>query len=231
MTNSTKAALAEFLGLFFFTLIGAGAICANALTRGEVGLVGIALAHGLMMAINIAGLGQFSGGHFNPAVTLALWSTGRCGGVQAIRFIAAQLLGSAAAAYVLRLALPPEVQGAGAFLGATLPGASISEVQAVWIEGLLTFVLVAAVYGVAVAPGGAKLLAPFVIGLAIAVDILAGGPLTGASMNPARSFGPQIVTGNWQAAWVYYVGPLLGGLAAGWLYELLLSPAGGRRRG
>ncbi|MEK7765940.1 MAG: aquaporin, partial [bacterium] len=92
MSASNKAWLAEFVGLFCFTFVGAGAICTTALTHGEPGLVGIALAHGLMMAINIAALGQYSGGHFNPVVTIALWSTGRCGTAQAVRYVAAQLL-------------------------------------------------------------------------------------------------------------------------------------------
>lgn len=230
MSASNKALLAEFAGLFCFTFIGAGAICTTALTHGEPGLVGIALAHGLMMAINIAGLGQFSGGHFNPAVTIALWSTGRCGTTQAVRYVAAQLAGSALAAFALRQAFPAEVLGAGAYLGATLPGGAVTAGQAAWIEFILTFILVTAVFNVAVSSGGARNLAPFAIGLTIGVDILAAGPLTGASMNPARSFGPQLITGNWQDAWIYYVGPILGGLAAGWVSHHLLLSGGAKRK-
>ena len=231
MNQSMRAALAEMTGMFCFVFIGAGSICTNQITGGAVGLVGIALAHGVVLSIMIASLGHISGGHFNPAVTIALTTTGRCSVTQMISYIGAQLLGAGLAGCALKLAFPAEVLGAPVYLGATLVStAHISAGQAVWIEGIMTFVLMMAIFGTAVDSRGAKILAPFAIGLVVAVDIFVGGPLTGASMNPARTMGPALVTGEYAHLWVYWVGPVLGALAAAWLYDCLLLPFMGAGR-
>lgn len=229
MSQSMKASLAEFLGVFFFVFIGAGAICTDAVTHGQVGLVGIALAHGLMMAINIAALGHISGGHFNPAVTIALATINKISIKDAVAYVIAQLAGAGVAGLALK-AIFPALATAAPFLGATLPGEGIDPQSALWIEIVLTFVLLTAVYGTAVAPGGPRNVVPFAVGLAIAVDILAGGPLSGASMNPARTMGSVFATGNTENLWIYWVGPLLGALGAVWVYDSLLAPARAKRR-
>ncbi len=225
MSQLMKGALAEALGLFCFTFVGAGAICTAVAGGGPVNLVAIALAHGMMMAINVAALGHVSGGHFNPAVSIALWANGRSGLKLTVVYVLAQVAGSFVAAAALKQVFPAFVTAAP-FLGATLPGAGIVPGVAFWIEFCLTFVLVLAVFGTAVSPKGPHGLVPFAVGGAIAVDILVGGPLTGASMNPARTLGPVLATGNVQDLWVYIAGPILGGLAAGWLSESLLIPGG-----
>jgi len=229
MSQSMKASLAEFLGVFFFVFKGAGAICTDAVTHGQVGLVGIALAHGLMMAINIAALGHISGGHFNPAVTIALATINKISVRDAAAYIVAQLLGAGVAGFVLK-AIFPALATAAPFLGATLPGTGLEPQAVLWVEIVLTFVLLTAVYGTAVAPGGPRGVVPFAVGLAIAVDILAGGPLSGASMNPARTMGPVFATGNVENLWIYWVGPILGALGAVWVYDSLLAPAAARAR-
>jgi MIP family channel proteins len=230
MSQTMKASLAEFIGVFFFVFIGAGAICTDAITHGSVGLVGIALAHGLMMAINIAALGHISGGHFNPAVTIALATINRISVRDAAAYVASQLLGAGVAGFALKSIFPSLVTAAP-FLGATLPGNGIDAQGALLIEVVLTIVLLTAVYGTAVAPGGPRGVVPFAVGLAIAVDILAAGPLSGASMNPARTMGPVFATGNTDLLWIYWVGPVLGALAAVWIYDALLAPAAAPRPG
>lgn len=225
MSQLMKGALAELLGLFCFTFVGAGAICTAAANPGASGLVAVALAHGMMMAINVAALGQFSGGHFNPAVSVALWINGRSPAKQTVAYIVAQVAGAFLAAAFLKQVFPAYATAAP-FLGATLPGAGITPAVALWVEIGLTFVLMLAIYGTAVAPRGPRGLVPFAVGGAIAVDILLGGPLTGASMNPARTLGPALATGNFSDLWVYLVGPVIGALVAGWVSESLLLPGG-----
>ncbi len=228
MSQTGKAFAGEFLGLFAFTLVGAGAICTAAAGNAFPGaLLAVALAHGLMMAINVASLGGLSGGHFNPAVTIAMLMTGRTTAANAALYIVAQCLGSAAAAYVLA-AVFPAFTSAAPFLGATLGNGSLTPGVMMWVEFFLTFLLVSAIFGTAVNPKGPKALTPFVVGGTIAVDILIGGPLTGASMNPARTFGPALICGGeaLKDLWLYIVGPVLGGLAAAWLHEYWLIPGG-----
>jgi len=222
-----RAAIAEFVGAFCFVFVGAGSVCALAAVGGGINLVAVALAHGAVLAALTAGLGRVSGAHFNPAVTVALTAAGRLNAGRAAAYVAVQLAGAALAALALRSVLPPEAAGEPARLGATVLGVNVSPGRGVWIEGLLTFVLVTAVYGTAVAPGGPAGFSPLAYGLAYAAGVLAGGPLTGGSMNPARSTGPAIVTGNLAALWVYWIGPLLGGMAAAWTCDCLL-PAPGR---
>jgi aquaporin Z len=223
MNQLGKATLAEFVGVFCFVFLGAGSVCTLVVdTGGGINIVAVALAHGLALAVVIASLARFSGGHINPAVTFALTMTGRCGPGRAAAYITAQLLGAAAAGAALKGLYPAVVAGAPAWLG--LPGVAenMTVGQAVWLEGILTFVLVLAVFGTAVDPAGPKNLGPFAIGLTLAAAIVVAGPRTGAALNPARHFGPAIATGHWVNTWIYWVGPGLGALAAGWVYELLL---------
>ena len=214
---------AEFLGTFTLIFIGAGAICADALSGGKIGIVGIALAHGLAIMTGVYAYGHISGAHFNPAVTASMWVTRKIDSMKAIGYWVAQLLGASAAGFLLAQ-LHRELIGVAPYLGTPdINPAVITVAGAIVVEAVLTFFLVSVIWGMAVdsrvAQRGAIGLA---IGLTITLDILMGGYLTGAAMNPARAFGTAIASGHWANHIVYWVGPLLGGMAAGLLYNNVL---------
>jgi aquaporin TIP len=216
-----EQAIAEFIGTFALVFIGAGSVAVLAPPlSGAPAIVGIALAHGLVLAIMVSNLGHISGGHFNPAVTAGAWVVGKIETARAGMYIVAQLAGAAAGAGVLRLALPANIWKS-TDLGATgvTHSAGITNGKAVLIEGMLTFFLVFTVFAAAIDDRGVfKSLGGLTIGLVLTFDILMGGLLTGASMNPARSFGPALVAGAWTDYWVYVAGPLTGAIIAASLY-------------
>ena len=220
-----KPAVAEFLGTFALCFIGAGAICTNQWTNGDVGLLGIALAHGTVLAVMISALGHISGGHFNPAVTVGVLTGGKIDGQKAITYFVAQLAGAAAAGYLLKAIVPASVWSP-VHLGTPAVAADITVAQATLLEAVLTFFLVLTVFGTAVDPKGSwNAIAGFGIGTVLVFDILVGGPLTGASMNPARTFGPALASGFWDHHVVYWIGPIIGGVLAATLYTgVFLGP-------
>jgi aquaporin Z len=235
-----RRGFAEFVGTFTLIFIGAGSIMAltkllepatngNAQASGVYGaltLVSVAFAHGLAIAVMVSAVGHISGGHFNPAVTLGFFITRRLAPTLALVYWSVQLLGATAAALLLRWFFSDSVRAA-TNLGAPSLGSGVSVWQGVVIEGVLTFFLVWVVFATAADPGGTfKSIAGLAIGLTITLDILMGGPLTGAAMNPARAFGPELVSRDWTDAWVWYVGPLVGGGIAALAYEwLYLRPS------
>ena len=210
---SIREELAETVGTFTLVFIGAGAGAVAAASSSGGGLVGVALAHALALVVIVFAWGSISGAHVNPAVTFGLALAGRFSWLRAARYWVAQLLGGALAGYLLLFLIGPQGN-----LGMTLPAPSVSVVQAIVIEAVLTFFLVTAVFGSAVAGhnGNAAALA---IGLVLGMDILMGGPLTGGSMNPARSFGPALAMGDFTDLYIYFVGPLLGGGLAALFYD------------
>lgn len=211
--------LAEFLGTFALIFFGAGAILQQQVTQ-TVGTTGIAVAHGLAILVGIYALGHISGGHFNPAVSFAMFLTKRLSlGSTAVYWIA-QLLGAVLAAWILAMAY--HNGAADAHLGAPAADPSIRPSLAALLEGLATFALVIVVFGSAVDPRAPQGFAGLAIGLTVTANILMGGVLTGMAFNPARAFGPALVAGFWQDQWVYWVGPLLGGGVAGILYDRFL---------
>lgn len=216
MNVRTGELVAEFLGTFALVFIGAGAILSNA------GLVGIALAHGLVLAIMISAMGRISGGVFNPAVAIGLAVTGKLPWSKAVAYILAQLIGGAAAGYLLAAVFPASAISA-ASLGTPLVAAGVEAWQAVIVEAVLTFFLMLAIFGTAVDKKGPNQLAGFGIGTVLVFDILMGGPLTGASMNPARTFGPALAGGFWAGHWVYWVGPIIGAVVAALLYDKVIA--------
>jgi len=211
------------MGAFTLLFFGVGSICfAQQAGASGPGLVGIALAHGLAIAVMFAAVGHISGGHFNPAVTAAFWVTRRLGTLEALLYWVAQLLGAAAGSYLITLFYLEDVWRRAA-LGVPALASDVSPVMGIAIEAVLTFLLVFVFFGTAANRDSAfGRLAPFAIGLTITGDILAGGVLTGAAMNPARAFGPALVGHYWANQAVYWVGPLAGGSVAGSLYSLLL---------
>jgi len=216
-----KAVLSEFVGTFALIFIGAGSIVANTLTQGAVGITGIALAHGLTIAVMVSAVGHISGGHFNPAVTVGFLATRRISAAMAAMYIGAQLLGAVVAGYTLKVIVPPEIAVASN-LGATTLHPQIGIAAGLLTEAVLTFLLVFVIFGTAVHPQGPRGVAGFAIGMTVALDVLMGGPWTGASMNPARTLGPASATFLWENHWVYWIGPMLGGTVAAGFYHFVL---------
>ena len=227
MQSRLSAALvAEAVGTFLFFFVGAGSVvlAAHAGANGP-GLVGIALAHGLALAVMVSALGAISGGHFNPAVTVAVRLAGRIEWTHAAAYVVAQLLGAAAAGLLLAAVMPPEAASAS-FLGTPTLDPSISVAAGISIEATLTLVLVLTVFGTAVDPRAPRL-GGMAIGFAVAADILVGGPLTGAAMNPARWFGPALASGHWDNWYVWWVGPLIGAIVGAAIYRYALEGEAG----
>lgn len=216
MNKALKPCVAEAIGTFALCFIGAGSICINA------GLVGIALAHGSVLAVMISAMGHISGGHFNPAVTLGALVGRKIKGPMAGAYVAAQLAGAVVAGLLLRMIFAPAVWEP-VHLGTPGLGSGITPGIGILVEVVLTFFLVLVVYGTAIDDRGTwKAIGGFGIGFTVLCDILMGGPLTGASMNPARTFGPALVAGYWDNHIVYWIGPLLGGGLAGLVYGRFL---------
>jgi aquaporin NIP len=210
-----RRSLAEALGTFALVACGCGAIVVDAAT-GALGHLGVAASFGLVIMVMIAALGHVSGAHFNPAVTLAFAWIRHFPWRDVPFYIAGQLVGAVAGALTLRALF-----GSAGGLGATLPAGP--PFQAFGIEILLTAVLMFVITAVATDTRAVGQLAALAIGGTVALDALWGGPVTGASMNPARSFGPALVSGLWHAHWVYLLGPLLGATLGAALYQGLRS--------
>lgn len=228
MRDRTAAALiAEALGTFLFFFVGAGSIVLQEhlfpgadLAPGGSWLLNVALAHGLTLAVLVSALGAVSGGHFNPAVTLAVWIMGKVTPTRAALYLVAQLLGGLAAGLSLKLVFADAWQASN--IGAPALGAGISPVMGIAIEAVLTALLVLAVIGTAVDPRAPKI-GGLAIGLAVAADILVGGPLTGAAMNPARWFGPAVAAGAYADWYVWWIGPAIGAAVAALVYRSSLA--------
>jgi aquaporin Z len=186
------------------------------------GLVGVALAHGLALSIAVSIFAGISGSHFNPAVTIGFLSTGRIAPPLAGLYIVAQLLGATIAAAACNFIFPEAAVNA-AQLGIPLPSDWVTTPVLLVAEFILTFLLVTAIFGTAVDNRAVPMkLGGFAIGLTVAFDILAAGAVTGASMNPARSFGPALVHGNFAWHWCYWLAPIAGAVAAAVLYHNVL---------
>ncbi len=220
MSQTGRACIAEAIGTFGLCFIGAGSIVLNAKTGGAVGLIGIALAHGLILSVMISALGGVSGGHFNPAVTVGFLVTKKQDVGTGISYIISQLIGGTVAGLLLRAIFAAEVWQK-VNLGTPMLGEGVSFGTGVLIEIVLTFFLVTAIWGTAVDDRKPDI-GGFGIGLTIAADILMGGPLTGASMNPARTFGPALAGGGFDNHLVYWIGPIIGAVIAAVLYNSIL---------
>jgi MIP family channel proteins len=216
--------VAEFVGTFALIFFGEGSICADQFLRSSgqagLGLLGIALAHGLAIGIMVTSLGHISGANFNPAISVALWVTRKLSTFDTLAYVVAQVLGGIAAAYLLRT-LPVDVW-APVQLGTPDLASGITRTNGIIFEAVMTFFLVFVVFATAVDERGAfNKVAGFAIGLIITVGIMFGGPFTGGALNPARALGPALAANHWTNHGVYWVGPLAGGVIAGWLYDSL----------
>jgi aquaporin Z len=211
MRDSWRHFVSEFIGTFALVFIGSGAII-----RGGT-LLEVAVAHGIILSVMVSALMRISG-HFNPAVTISFMVNRRIEPVMGVVYIIAQIMGAIIAAYILKGVMPAAAVEATRVGGQSVAG-SLSFGGAVLIEFVATFFLMWVIYGTAVDPDAPRV-GGFAIGLTIAADILAIGPFTGGSMNPARSLGPAVASGVFEAQGVYWIGPILGAIAAGLIYEM-----------
>lgn len=216
MTDHRKL-VAEAFGTFALIFIGAGSIIASSGTN----LVAIALAYGIAIAVMVSTLGHVSGGLFNPALTIGLWVTRRLSPIDTAAYIGAQLVGAVAGGLALVLLFPEQARDL-TDLGTPVLSDGVGFARGVGIELVLTSFLMLAVFGTAIDPRGPKVGGLF-IGLVLVMDIVAGGALTGAAMNPARALGPALASGTWNDHLVYWIGPILGAVAAALLYEYVFS--------
>lgn len=217
-----RAYVAEFVGTFTLIFVGVGAIAADNLTGGNSsGLIGIALAHGLAIAVMVAATAAVSGGHLNPAVTVGALVTGKISPTNAAAYVVAQCLGAIVAAAAIKAAMP-ETALEAVGMGTPALGVGASAGMAVVVEFVTTFFLMFVVYGTAIDPRGPGLAGLF-IGLTVTLGILVAGPVSGGALNPARHLGPALLGGGMENAWVWWVGPLAGASAAALLYHNLLE--------
>jgi MIP family channel proteins len=225
MPRLSSALVAEAIGTFLFFFVGMGAVVLGQHTGDTSGgLVGVALAHGLALAVLVSALGAVSGGHFNPAVTFAVWITGRIEPVRAALYVIAQLIAAVAAGFALSFVFP-EASWDAVNLGTPALGEGIDVMQGIVIEAVLTMVLLVAVFGTAIDPRAPKI-GGLAIGLAVAADIFMGGPLTGAAMNPARWFGPAVASGTFDDWYVWWIGPLVGAAIIALVYRFVWEETG-----
>ena len=215
-----KRYVAEALGTGILVFAGCGAIVTTAVT-GEPGHVGIALTFGMVVSAMIYTFGHISGAHINPAVTLAFYRSKELNGKETVGYILAQLLGATIGAWLLRILFIPENKQAEAlaYYGATLPHGPLW--QSFVFETILSFILMLVIYGSAVHGKAIKSFAGIAIGFTVGVEALFAGPITGASMNPARSIAPALVSMHLDALWIYIVAPMLGMQLATWVYTKL----------
>ncbi len=213
-----KPCAAELIATFALTFVGAGVIVAGH------GALEVALAHGIVLAVFVSATMGISGGHVNPAVTIGAMATKKIPTNLGIRYIISQLLGAVMGAYALKLVFPLEKITAVAF-GSPVIASGVTQTQAVMMEAILTFFLVFVIFGTAVDERAPKL-GGLAIGLVLVFDILVGGGITGAAMNPARAFGPALLAGSLSAKLsehvvVYWIGPALGAIVAALAYDKL----------
>jgi aquaporin Z len=220
MRQTLRPLVAEFLGTFLFVFAGVGAIVTNVLRDGSVGLLGIAAAFGLALAVGTSATMHISGGHLNPAITIGAWSVGRIGWRDALLYIVAQLVGGIAAAFAVK-GLYPEMAVLHGQVGLPSLSPQIGLAQGILIEFILTFAL-AFVMMATVVDRAATRVGGMGVGLTYAFAMLAGGLITGAALNPARALGSALAANIWTAQAAWWIGPILGGVAAFQVYERLL---------
>jgi len=220
MASLPRRAAAEALGTLGFVFFGCGSVVVSSLPGASYGLLGVALVHAVALSVMITATMPISGGHLNPAVTIGLWSVKRIDGRTAGAYVAAQLAGAVLGALAFRYSFPAGITQAGT-LGTPVLANAMNLTGGILLEGVLTFFLVFAVFGTAVAPDAPKV-GGFGIGLVLLFDILVGGTMTGAAVNPARAFGPALVSGTWYAQPVWWIGPIVGGVIAAQVWERVL---------
>lgn len=217
MQDNWQKYVAEAFATFAFVFVGAGAVLTNWQGGGTLGVVGVAMAHGIAIAAMVYAVRHISGAHLNPAVTVALWATGHVKTFVALGYIAAQLIGSVVAALFLKVIfanVSPQF-----YLGDTMLGTGVTPGMAILVEALLTFLLVWTVFGTMVDKKGSNEFGGVAVGLVVMVGVMLGSTFTMGALNPARSFGPALVSSHWATHYVYWVGPIIGALVAAFIYH------------
>lgn len=209
-----QSSIAEGIGTFGLVFAGTGAVIIDALMNGGVTHVGVALTFGLIIFTMISAVGHISGAHFNPAVTLAFASAGHFPWRRVVPYVASQVVGAFLASLLLRMLF-----GNVAHLGATLPHGS--QMQSFWLEVVLTFFLMFVITSVATDARAVSRAAAFAIGGTVGLEAMFAGPISGASMNPARSLAPALVSGTWSSLWLYLLAPIVGALIGTWMYRFI----------
>ncbi|MFQ5934223.1 MAG: MIP family channel protein [Dehalococcoidia bacterium] len=232
-TETWQAAAAEFAATFAFVFLGPAAVVASfiAIDPGTTGLTParlavIAMGHGFAIAVLVWATAHISGGHINPAVTIAAFVTGKIKAAKGLMYVAAQMTGGICGAFLLKAVIPNAQEGG---LGAHALSPAMSDETAglaLLVEAVLTFFLVFVIFAVAMDRRGPGNVAPFAIGMVIMLDHFIGVPLTGASMNPARTFGPAWAADQWADHWIYWAGPIAGGVIAAVIYEAIFAKRG-----
>ena len=218
---SFKALVAEFIGTFTLIFVGVGSIAADYMTGGKLGITGIALAHGLAIGVMVTIALSISGGQLNPAMTLGAFVGGKIGAKDAVQYVIAQCLGAIVGAVLIQQTVPSDVLGA-VQMGTPMLGRDSTWMQGFIAEVVLTFFLVLTVFGTAIDQKAPRMGGLF-IGFAVVFGVLAGGPISGAAMNPARHLGPALLGGFLSDSLLYWIGPLVGGAIAGVVARYLFS--------
>jgi MIP family channel proteins len=225
------AAIAELVGTFILvfggTAVAVAAILARPTAGGAYGSLAVALAFGLALAIVVASIGHVSGAHVNPAVTIGMAATGKFPWNYVPIYVAAQLVGAVLAALATWLTFGGVGARSEASLAATYPASGVGDLQAFIVEILITFILVFVVMAVATDERAPAAIAPIAVGFALAVGVFIAGPVTGGSVNPARSLGPMIVAGDLTSVWLYILGPIIGGALGALLYDRFMAQTEG----
>ena len=225
-SHMVGATIAELVGTFILvfggTAVAVGAILSRPTAGATYDSLAIALAFGLALAAVVAAVGHVSGAHVNPAVTLGMATTGKFPWKYTPIYIGAQLVGAVLAAFATWLTLGATARSE-AKLAATYPAQGVGDLQALVVEVLITFILVFVVMAVATDERAPAAIAPIAVGFALAVGVFIAGPVTGGAVNPVRALGPMIVAGDLTSAWLYILGPIVGGVLAALLYDRTMA--------
>ncbi len=225
VTGNYNKYMSEMLGTFALVFVGSGCVCADyyLVKNGSqgFGLMGIAVAFGFVVVAIVYSLGYISGAHINPAVTISMIATRRIEAGTGLMYIIAQIAGATFAGYLLRLLFPEALSSV--FLGTCVLGSNVTVIQAIIMEAVISFLLVFVVYATVVDKRATPALSGLAIGFVVLFGVMVGGAISGGSMNPARVFGPAMASGHFGNHYVWWIGPVVGGVLAGFCYDILFS--------